>query len=776
MTTIKIRAFGRLIEKEQMLIHSNWFKYGLFFCLALFFSQAIILEAVAPFFLAFWLIVQQRYPAYQLATLIGGIIGTSFLSLGQALAILCVIVLVELLLRLRFFALRPLSGLLLVMLVVQIVWQTFFYSGIPPFLVQVYVLYELFFAAITFVLMRQFFLEPYKFMAEWTTERVIAGCVVLALMITGMHGMTVYYFSLAVITLHVAICLAAVVGGLPASLLIAVVVGMLSGIAQLSFTGMLALYAVTGVLVGLMERAGRVVVVLASFLPSIFFLLYDATLPLDVVYFVSIICAGLIVLLIPKRVIERTVQLYTAQTTQLELAVTTPQNQLSSLQQFVSFLKGLVTEQFMLATPTAQKAVPLPACAGCYRYEHCWRTGAMKAPIEQWVAAKTLQKPFDVLRAEEQLKGKCVKPQKVIEQLYDTLYEAQMNGRFYHGKKMLALQLSDLSEHLQQLVENQQSKVWKQADEQALIEYLASHHITCTYARFQQNERGERIVVCRVVHAHMDLLGQRMSEWVTAFLDEPLVVQQIAHYTTPYPFTELHFHSAIRYELAYDVYKRTEQMSNVSGDSYSVFTLQPGVEVLMLSDGMGTSYRAKRESERVIQMMKDCLSYEMSPETAMHTVHYILSLKNASDLYATLDFALVDLKRGELWCWKAGGMTTYILRGSDMMKLESNAAPMGFMMNGSVETTYEQLQADDAIVMVSDGVFSTKENWQKQEQLLLQYIRHSMKKHGQPNVALYEAMAQYEQRFTIEDDCTVMLFSVKSLMKEWSVYKPEQLK
>lgn len=770
MTTIKARMFSERIDQATHQVASVKWENGLFFCIALLFSQAVVFEAVAPFFLSFWLVVQQRYKSYQLATVVGGLIGTCYLSLGQA-AIMCgTLLLLSGLLKIRLLQNRPISCLLMSMIFVQAVWQVIFYSGLPPVLVQMYILYELFFGVVAFIFMRQFFLAHHEFTTKWTTERVIAGCIVLALLVIGMQNMTIFYFSFAVLFLHAVICFAALAGGLPASLLVAVVVGMLSGVAQLSFTGMLALYAVTGVTVGLMQPAGRLAVVVSSIVPSVFFFLYDATLPLDAVYFVSVISAGLLVLLLPKNFIGQMKQRYIVQTATPEVAATAMDNQIEAFQQFVYFLKELVTEQFTLATPATQKAAPLSACAGCFRYEHCWKNGAIKEPVEQWIAAKTLQKSFNIVRVEEQLKGKCIKPQKLLEQLHESVYEAQMSGRFYHGKKMLALQLADLSEHLQSLLENQQT-VNKQGQEIALIQFLEEHHISCTYARFHKDEAGERMLVCRIIG---QVAVAEVGELVTAFFEEPFVGQVNAQ-QEPSSFTEQHFYSAPCYQLAYDIYKRTEQTSIVSGDSHSVFTLQPGLEVIMLSDGMGTSYRAQRESARLIQMMQDCLSYDMNPETALHTVHYILSLKNDSDLYATLDFALVDLRRGELWCWKAGGMTTYILRGSDMIKLESSAAPIGFMMNLTIETEHHLLRDDDYIIIVSDGLFSTQENWQRQEQLFLQFIRHSIKKHTQLSTMLYETMAQYEERFTIEDDCTVMLFGIKQQTKQWSVYKPEQL-
>lgn len=777
MTTIRARDFGKLLKNDTKLFTMKRVMYSLFFCMALLFAQAVIFEAVAPFFIPFWLIVRTRYQTYQVAALLGGLLGVAHLALGQAVLIALTVIVLELLLAIRKIALPHLASMIIAIVSVQIVWQFVSYSGIPPFLVQVYIAYELFFAAVSLLFMQQFFIPFYEFRTKpWTTERLVAGLVILSILFIGMQPMTISYFSLAIIMLHFMICCAAVVGGMASSILMAVVVGMLVGIAQLSFTGMLALYAATGVAVGLTQQAGRLMIVIGSFIPSIFFLLYDATLPLDSVYFVSILTAGIFVMLIPERLLLRVKSFYSSQTTNKEMAATVTANHLASFQQFVYFFKDLVLEQFTLTGPVTQEASPLPVCTTCFQREKCWKDGIMKKPIEQWITAKTLQKSLEVVRIEEQMKGKCIKPQVLLEQLEYALYDAQMNGRFYHGKKMIAMQLSDLNEHLQNVLEGQQRTYGRQTDELALVRYFEQHGISCTYVGWENTRLGERELVCHVVSEKRPYeLLQIMSHLLSELLEEPIHGQDVVQHQTPFYFIELHFHSAVRYELAYDIYKRTERGSIVSGDSHSVFSLHPGLVTIMLSDGMGTSYKAQQESERMIQMMQNCLSYQMNPETAMHTLHYIFSLKNHTDLYATLDFALLDLQRGELWSWKAGGMTTYILRGSDVIKVESKAAPIGFMTNFSVETERQKLQVDDYIVMVSDGLFSSEENWQTQEQLFLQFVRHSMRKHTQLNVVLYDVMAQYEGRFAIEDDCTVMLFTLKHLTQQWAVFKPEQV-
>ena len=61
---------------------------------------------------------------------------------------------------------------------------------------------------------------------------------------------------------------------------------------------------------------------------------------------------------------------------------------------------------------------------------------------------------------------------------------------------------------------------------------------------------------------------------------------------------------------------------------------------------MGQDINAYHESRKVIRLMRECLDRKMDPETAMHTLHYMMSLNGLDDMYATLDLALIDLQDG----------------------------------------------------------------------------------------------------------------------------------
>lgn len=749
----------------------------IFFWMSFFFSHALIFDAVAPFFLPFWYIVRTNYERFKWVSFAGGILGAATLTLGQATIVMLAVIAVELVARFRYIKFPPMAVIAGCYFMVQVIWQIVFHQGIPPFLVQLYIAYEIFFAVVIYVFMKQFFVPIPQFkLVKWTTERVVAGLILIAVLIIGMESIVISYFSLPIICLHLAICVSTLIGGLSASIVVSVIVGMLVGISQLSFSGMLAVYALTGLVVGMTHKLGRAVMAISSCLPSVFFLLYDATLPLDSVYFISIIMATVLFMFLPKRLVER-VSIFYSSSLYVEREPEVDTEYLVSFQRFVHFMKELVSGNFEQNRHAAvyKETDPPPICSGCYRYEHCWGPPAstMRQTIEQWQRGKASGKALQSVRLEEQLKGKCVKPVALLEQLQARLYKEQMQAQLYLGKKMVALQLRDLSFHLQDVLKNYSASS-SLPDEQVLRDFLKEHQIDCFQLQWVQTTAGELELLCAVVgnHGQSFQVAQEIIALLSDLLEEPLEVARVTHYDEPFSYDEICINSAIRYQLEYDIYRRTQSKDKLGGDTSSVFDIHEGLTAIMLSDGMGASKRAQQESSRLIGLMKECLSHQMKPETAMHTLHYTLSLRDEKDMYATLDFALVDLQLGQFWCWKSGGMTTYVLRGPEVFTLESKSAPIGSMTSLEIETDSLELVAEDTIVMISDGLFTTLDGWDKQENFFLQMIRQSMSKGMAPKTALYEVMNQYEQRYQIEDDCTVMLFKVKHRNTNWATVQP----
>src|SRR5690606_24855120 len=122
-----------------------------------------------------------------------------------------------------------------------------------------------------------------------TREKITALIIVLAGLMIGMQSLTLLYFSLALIMLHFLICVVAYTSTVGATVIFSLALGFFIGLSNLSFTGMMILYACTGLVAAFVQNQGRYAVAFFSLLPSIFFFFYDATLPIDSVYLLSML-------------------------------------------------------------------------------------------------------------------------------------------------------------------------------------------------------------------------------------------------------------------------------------------------------------------------------------------------------------------------------------------------------------------------------------------------------------------------------------------------------
>ncbi|GLC90409.1 SpoIIE family protein phosphatase [Lysinibacillus piscis] len=775
-------------EQKWEIKKRKWMIGALFFVAAFFLAQSVVFEAAVPFAVPFWAVVHAKHKKYAAFVLYGGLIGCFFLGLGQVVILLLQILAYECLTRWRYLSIPQSVAVPIAVLLVQLLWQSVTYQGFPPLLVQFYVGCEVALALIMTLFMQLLFANAYEwFTSHWTYEKLGAGLVVFAAMLTGMQAVVIGYFSLPIFLLQLFICFGAIVGSVPLATVIGAVLGTLIGIAKLSFTGMLSVATLTGLCAGIGARGGRVGIAISSVLPSVFFLFYDATLPLDSVYFMSIAMGSIVFLAIPSKYSNKVRDKLFPQREEVLLArqswltdhIT---NRLEHFQHFVQFMKELVFDRFMMAPVAATKDVsPMTTCVGCFRYERCWgaKNNSMDKHVTDWFHMKSIGKESAIHHVEEQIRYKCVKAAKMFEELEAERYRERINGQYFHGKKMIALQLRDMSHHLNQLIaEMKEETVTFVSIEKDIMQQLEAANIECFQLDVLSNQPGTRKIVCALTPARADwerdtAVAERMILPILYdIFSEPFEIDKVVTCDVPFHHIQVSFRSAISFEVEYDIYSMSKHETLYSGDSHELFQLHPGLFAVLLSDGMGQSKEAQQESRKLIHLMRECLKYNMNPETAMHTLHYVMSLQQRNDMYATLDFALIDLQHGDLWSWKAGGMSTYIVRGQEILKVESNAAPVGFLSISTVEAEKRKLKAGDVILMHSDGLFSNVDDWDEQEDMFLTYAQQVIGTNKPIQEKLTLMMQAFQSHYSIEDDCTVLMLEVTHVVPTWAVFKP----
>ncbi len=186
-------------NRKQLFIISVVF---IAFCCA----QAVFFETIAPLFLPFWLIVRERLPGFQKYAAIGGLAGAFLLGFGQGSIIVLQIILLQLLRRIPSVKISIYIQLTTAILVVQLIWQMFFYGGLPPILVIVSVLYECLFALVLLFFITRLLPESNSLKYTWTQDKVVVSSCFIASLLIGMKSFVVFYFCTANSLVRINLC------------------------------------------------------------------------------------------------------------------------------------------------------------------------------------------------------------------------------------------------------------------------------------------------------------------------------------------------------------------------------------------------------------------------------------------------------------------------------------------------------------------------------------------------------------------------------------------
>ena len=145
-------------------------------------------------------------------------------------------------------------------------------------------------------------------------------------------------------------------------------------------------------------------------------------------------------------------------------------------------------------------------------------------------------------------------------------------------------------------------------------------------------------------------------------------------------------------------------LEGVSGDSCLTMTLSNNKTALILSDGMGKGEKAAVESKLVVTTLGKLLDAGFDVDLAMKTINGIMLTKTQSEIFATVDLAIISHKTGRAKLFKMGAATSFIKHGDQVEMVKTPALPIGIIGGLKLEYIDVKLKKGDLLVMVSDGV------------------------------------------------------------------------
>lgn len=141
-----------------------------------------------------------------------------------------------------------------------------------------------------------------------------------------------------------------------------------------------------------------------------------------------------------------------------------------------------------------------------------------------------------------------------------------------------------------------------------------------------------------------------------------------------------------------------------NGDSILLRTGRGGMELGMLSDGMGHGAQAHEESEKTLELLSLCLDSGYSVEDALKAINCIMLSATDGEQYATVDLCVTDLWAEHATLYKLGACPSILISGGSLRVLQSSALPLGILPEIEASTHTFAIADGDMLIQFSDGL------------------------------------------------------------------------
>ena len=195
----------------------------------------------------------------------------------------------------------------------------------------------------------------------------------------------------------------------------------------------------------------------------------------------------------------------------------------------------------------------------------------------------------------------------------------------------------------------------------------------------------------------------------------------------------LSYISEDKYVLQIGQASTTKKSSIISGDSIIHTRLNDGKYLVAISDGMGSGPEARKSSQIAIKMLERLLMTGFDKDTSIDLINSTIMNTN-EEIFATLDIAIIDLYNGKIEFIKNGACPTYIKNGKKVQIVKSLSLPAGILKDINLTTYDKDLENKDLIVMCSDGIIDSNVEY-KNKELWLKYMLEDIETDNSQKIA-----------------------------------------
>ena len=248
---------------------------------------------------------------------------------------------------------------------------------------------------------------------------------------------------------------------------------------------------------------------------------------------------------------------------------------------------------------------------------------------------------------------------------------------------------------------------------------------------------------------------EQIAEILTNILKEPIVLN--AETTVGKKIVYL---SDDKYIMAIGMAQETKNNSKQSGDSILNIRLKDGKYLVAISDGMGSGKEAKNSSNQTLRLLENLLVSGFEKKASLDLINNALMNQN-KETFATLDIAIVDLYEGNVEFIKSAACPTYIKKNKRVQMIKSNSLPTGILEESKLETFDKDINDGEIVVLCSDGILDSNVEY-KNKELWIKYLLEDIETTNTQKIANLILEESVDNNYGIaKDDMSVVAFKFR---------------
>ena len=597
----------------------------------------------------------------------------------------------------------------------------------------------------------------------FSIEEILGASLMLAISVGAFGDLSVLGFSIRNILSILIVLILGWKNGVLVGTTAGVTIGVTLGVITSSEPIMVAAYAISGMIAGILNKFGKLGVIIGFCLGNIVLAYVSNGYTVELIHFKEILIASIGLLAVPKSV-QINIKEFVGNS---KLLPVFPDRALNKSKETAERLNNVSdTIQEMAKTYKTQEAeiekIPVQSNKEIFiselldnlngyennmLYEDISKTDGpivdeifkvlidkqemtRELLLEIFAKCNSFIVGFDDKKISEFLEENIAQMVRVINMSYKiSKSNFVWQKKFEENKRNIETQLQGVSRAISNIAENIEKNIKNEEQftnqKKQIVELLKQKDIEIQEISIQREDRF-------LVEIYMEKSNITDIDYIekilTEVLKEKIVLNQEASIGT-----RLNFLSDDKFVMAIGNSEITKTNSRISGDSFLSIKLKDGKYLVAISDGMGSGEEARQSSSKALKMLENLLLSGFDKKTSLELINSSLINQN-EEIFATLDIAIIDLYKGNVELIKSGACPTYIKSKNSVQVIKANSLPAGIINESSLQSFDRDISSGEILLMCSDGILDSNVEY-KNKELWVKYLLEDIETNNTKKIA-----------------------------------------